>query len=77
MISEGPYLSFSFGPDFLSTKLTKMQKDLSILPLHSELVFAEEFLVQLLFDLCHYVLSFLKEHSAVTFQNLKVFAAES
>lgn len=40
-------------------RLTEMQEDLSIVPLHVELVFAEEFLVLLLFDLCHNVLSFL------------------
>ena len=39
--------------------LTEMQEDLSIIPLHVELVFTEEFLVLLLFDLCHNVLSFL------------------
>lgn len=36
-----------------------MQKNLSILLLHAELVFAEKLLVLLLLDLCHNVLSFL------------------
>lgn len=38
-----------------------MQKDLSIILLYGELVFTEEFLVLLLFDLCHNVLSFLQK----------------
>lgn len=40
-------------------RLTEMQEDLSLIPLHVELVFIEKFLVLLLFDLCHNVLSFL------------------
>lgn len=43
----------------MCSRLTEMQEDLSIIPLHAELVFTEEFLVLLLFDLCHNVLSFL------------------
>lgn len=39
--------------------LTEMQEDLPIILLHTQLVFAEKLLVLLLFDLCHYILSFL------------------
>lgn len=41
------------------TQLTKMQEDLLIIPLHAELVFTEELMVLLLFDLCHNVFSLL------------------
>lgn len=37
--------------DQYSSKLTKMQEDLALFPLHAELVFGEQFLVLLLFDL--------------------------
>lgn len=40
-------------------RLTEMQEDFSIIPLHVELVSTEEVLVLLLFDLCHNVLSVL------------------
>lgn len=43
--------------------LTEMQEDLSFVPLHAELVFNEEFLVLLLFNLCHNVLSFLRRET--------------
>lgn len=39
--------------------LTEMQEDLPIVLLHTQLVFVEKFLVLLLFDLCHDILSFL------------------
>lgn len=39
--------------------LTEMQEHLPVVPLHVQLVFTEEFLVLLLFDLHHDVLSFL------------------
>lgn len=59
--------------------LTKMQEDFSIIPFHGELVFTEEFLVLLLFDLCHNVLSFLWRETVESsdFSCLKVLAAES
>lgn len=39
--------------------LTEMQEDLPIVLLHTQLVFVEKFLILLLFDLCHDILSFL------------------
>lgn len=56
-----------------------MQEDFSIIPFHGKLVFTEEFLVLLLFDLCHNVLSFLWRETVQNsdFSCLKVSAAES
>lgn len=42
-----------------AVRLTEMQEDLPVVPLHVQLVFTEEFLVLLLSDLRHDVLSFL------------------
>lgn len=43
--------------------LTKVQEDLAVVPRHVQLVFTEEIIVLLLFDLCHNVLGFLSRGS--------------